>query len=301
MKKYLLKIVLFFGVVAVMDAGFGLACEWLQTHAKGGRMKSVRQTALVQESDIVVMGSSRAHHHYVPSILTDSLGLSVCNAGVDGNGIVLASGLYNMMVKRYTPKVIIYDVEPAFDINVYAEDGNNTRYIGWLRPYFADKQVREIITAVDTSERYKNLSGMFRYNSKIVDLLKDQLVMSDYAKDGLAPLKGEMVSEPKIQEKSIAAVQDTLKLKMMEEFVSQVSRSDTRLIMLASPRYGAMSSEVFNPIKKICDRYGVEFWDFYTDPQFQKMGYFKEPMHLNEKGSIVYTSVLCKKIKKYIE
>lgn len=297
MKKYLLKIVLFFGVVAVMDAGFGLACDCLQAYAKGGRMKSVRQTALVQESDIVVMGSSRAHHHYVPSILTDSLGLSVYNAGVDGNGIVLASGLYDMMAKRYTPKVIIYDVEPAFDINVYAEDGNNTRYIGWLRPYFADKQVREIITAVDPSERYKNLSGMFRYNSKIVDLLKDQLVMSDYAKDGFAPLKGEMDSEPKIQEKSIAAVQDTLKLKMMEEFVSQVSRSDTRLIMLASPRYGALSSEVFNPIKKICDRYGVEFWDFYTDPQFQKMGYFKEPMHLNERGASEYTAYLAERLK----
>ena len=297
MKRFLLKILLFFGLVTVIDYGYGKTCEWLQGHAKGGRMKSVRQTALVQESDIVVMGSSRAHHHYVPSILTDSLGLSVYNAGVDGNGIVLASGLYDMMAKRYTPKVIIYDVEPAFDINVYVEDGNNTRYIGWLRPYFADKQVREIITAVDPSERYKNLSGMFRYNSKIVDLLKDQLVMSDYAKDGFAPLKGEMDSEPKIQEKSIAAVQDTLKLKMMEEFVSQVSRSDTRLIMLASPKYGALSSEVFNPIKKICDRYGVEFWDFYTDPQFQKMGYFKEPMHLNERGASEYTAYLAERLK----
>ena len=300
MKKYLLKIVLFFGVVAVMDVGFGLACEWLQAHAKGGRMKSVRQTALVQESDIVVMGSSRAHHHYVPSILTDSLGLSVYNAGVDGNGIVLASGLYDMMAKRYTPKVIIYDVEPAFDINVYAEDGNNTRYIGWLRPYFADKQVREIITAVDPSERYKNLSGMFRYNSKIVDLLKDQLVMSDYAKDGFAPLKGEMDSEPKIQEKSIAAVQDTLKLKMMEEFISRLSRTETKLIMLASPKYGALSSEVFNPIKEICNRYGVAFWDYYSDTQFQKMDYFKEPMHLNEKGSREFTAYLAERLKNQL-
>lgn len=59
-----------------------------------------------------------------------------------------------MMVKRYSPKVIIYDVEPSFDINVYAEDGNNTRYIGWLRPYVSDPDVSNIINRVDSDERY---------------------------------------------------------------------------------------------------------------------------------------------------
>lgn len=192
MKKFLLYILLFFGIVVIVDIGFGYGCDWLQKHAKGGRMKGVCQSALVQTSDIVIMGSSRAHHHYVPSVICGATGMTAYNAGVDGNGIVLATGLYHMMAERYTPKVIIYDVEPAFDINVYLEDGNNTRYIGWLRPYYRNSKVEEIICRVDSTEKLKDLSAMFRYNGKIADLFKDQVVLSDYSADGYAPLQGEM-------------------------------------------------------------------------------------------------------------
>ena len=299
MKKYLMKIVLFFGIVAVLDFGFGRTCEWLQVHAKGGRMKSVYQTIRFQEADIVIMGSSRAHHHYVPSIISDSLNVTAYNAGVNGNGIVLATGLYDMLAKRYTPKVIIYDVEPAFDIYIYSEDGNNTRYLGWLRPYFSDPDIKQVITRVDPTERFKNLSSMFRYNSRVVDLLKDQLVISDYTKDGYAPLNGVMTKEPERKPGGELEL-DTLKINMMEEFVAKLSVSNTRLILMVSPKYGAVSSETFKPVKEICDNYGVEFWDYYCDPEFQKMEYFKEQMHLNDKGAHVFSEQIAKRIRSVI-
>lgn len=297
MKKYLLKIVLFFGIVAVVDFGFGKTCEWLQLHAKGGQMKSLTQTALVQEADVVIMGSSRANHHYVSSVLTDSLGMSVYNAGVDGNGIVLASGLYAMMTSRYTPKVIIYDVEPAFDINVYSEDGNNTRYLGSLRPYYANDKVKDIITRVDPVERYKDISSMFRYNSKIFDLLKDQFVVGGYVEDGFVPLQGTMTKEPEIKSKGESSQTDEMKLEFMEEFVAELSKSDIRLIVTASPKYGATTSGVFEPVKEICNKYGVEFWDYYCAPEFQKLEFFKEQMHLNEAGAKYYTAFLSQQLK----
>lgn len=296
MKKYLLKILLFFGIVAVGDVGFGLTCDWLQRHAKGGMTKRIQQTAFVQESDVVVMGSSRAHHHYVSNILADSLGMTAYNAGVDGNGIVLASGLYELMAERYAPQVILYDVEPAFDINVYAEDGNDTRYIGLLRPFVNVSGVLDIVTRVDPTERYKTLSALFRYNSKAPDLVKDMLAISDYTEDGFVPMYGEMKTEPVKNNSGSQSQIDTLKINVLEEFVAKLSESNTRLIMMASPKYGAITSEVFNPVKEICNRYGVEFWDFYCTPEFQKLEYFKEPMHLNEKGAKVYSACIAQKI-----
>lgn len=297
MKKYLLKILLFFGIVAVVDFGFGLVCGWLESHAKGGLTKRIHEISLTQKADIVVMGSSRAHHHYVSSILADSLGMTAYNAGVDGNGIVLSKGLYEMMAKRYTPKVIIYDIEPTFDINVYTEDGNNTRYIGQLRPYYTDRQVRDIITRVDATERYKDLSAMFRYNSKIFDLFKDYATLGDYTADGFAPMYGEMRKEPEKWTEGGKTQLDKTKLSMLEEFVSELSKSDTRLIMMASPKYGATTSEAFNPVKEICNRYGVEFWDFYSTQGFQKMSFFKEQMHLNETGAMAYSSYIADLLK----
>lgn len=285
MKKYLLYIFLFFGIVAVVDCGFGLGCEWLQIHAKGGRMKGVRQSALEQTADIVVMGSSRAHHHYVSSVLNETVGMTAHNAGVDGNGIVLVTGIYEMIEDRYLPKVVIYDVEPTFDLNVYAEDGKNTRYIGWLRPYYKHPKVKDILCRVDSKERFKNLSALFRYNSKIVDLLKDQIVLGDFTADGYAPLRGEMTKIPVFKNNEEDVIQDTLKVSMLEEFILRMSQSQTQLIMIASPKYGAVSSEIFAPVKEMCAHYGVAFWDYYYEPEFQNMKYFKEPMHLNDLGA----------------
>ena len=296
MKKFLLYILLFFGIVVAVDFGFGYACEWLQNHAKGGSMKSIRQTALNQEADIVVMGSSRAHHHYVPSVISDVTGMSAYNGGVDGNGIVLASGLYDLIEERHIPSVIIYDVEPAFDINVYAEDGNNTRYIGGLRPYCQNPQVMKIINQVDPSERFKDLSAMFRYNGKIVDLLKDQVVGSGYTADGYSPMHGEMKKAPATVTSDGKPVIDTLKLKMMEEFIKRFGNSDTRLVVIASPKFGARSSDIYDPIKEMCMHYDVEFWDYYTATEFQRMDYFKESMHLNDKGARAFSEIVAQRL-----
>lgn len=297
MKRYLLKILLFFGIVAVVDFGFGLACGWLESHAKGGMTKRIHEITTLQKADVVIMGSSRAHHHYVSSIFTDSLNVTAYNAGVDGNGIVLAKGLYEMLAKRYTPKVIIYDVEPTFDINEYAEDGNNTRYIGQLRPYCSDPQVKQIINRVDASERFKDISAMFCYNSKIFDLFKDYATIGDYTADGFAPMYGEMKKEPEKKAEGGKSQIDSLKLSMLEEFVAELSKSDTRLIMMASPKFGATSSEVFEPVKEICKKYGVEFWDLYCDSEFQKMEYFKEQMHLNEKGALAFSTNIAARLR----
>jgi len=139
---------------------------------------------------------------------------------------------------------------------------------------------------------------MFRYNGKIADLLKDQVVLSDYTKDGYAPLQGEIKKIPEKKASAGASVQDTLKLHMMEEFIARLSQSDTRLIMVASPKYGATSSDIFDPIKEICSHYGVDFWDFYAAPEFQKLDYFKEPMHLNDKGTRVFSKTIANNLKQ---
>ena len=88
MKKYLLKIGLFFAIVLLVDLSFGFTCKYLVAHAKGGTIKQVDVTVNEQKADIVILGSSRAHHHYVPAVLKDTLGLTAYNGGVDGNGLL---------------------------------------------------------------------------------------------------------------------------------------------------------------------------------------------------------------------
>lgn len=115
-------------------------------------MKEIYQTAQYQTADVVILGSSRAHHHYVPSVFFDSLGITAHNGGVDGNGIVMAKGLYQMITERYHPSLLIYDVISGFDFFVNSEDGNNIRYLGNLRPYSRKPSLRNLMDRIDPME-----------------------------------------------------------------------------------------------------------------------------------------------------
>lgn len=310
MKRFLLRIVLFFFLVASFDVLFGKICVFLLVNAKGGSKKCVHQAALVQDSEIVIMGSSRAHHHYHPAMFTDTLGKSSYNAGVDGNGIVLANGLRCLIYSRYNPSIILYDLTPGFDVTINSMDGNNMRYLGSLRPYYNNTQVRKILSEVDFLEIIKNLSSMFRYNSSIIELLKDQVIVGDYTSNGYSPLYGTITQksddlnsiyktgDPAISIMGDNATIDSLKYKMLEDYVSKISNTSTRLVFIVSPRWNVAMGDAIKPVKQLCDYYGVEFWDYSNDSEFQKLEYFKDRIHLNDLGARVFSSTVAHRLKQ---
>ena len=71
MKKYLIKIALFFAIVAVVDLGYGKVGDYLRDHAKGGVAAKVHYICEECNDDIIMMGSSRMQHHYVPQIFEE--------------------------------------------------------------------------------------------------------------------------------------------------------------------------------------------------------------------------------------
>ena len=73
MKKYIIYIVVFFAIVTAVDLAFGKVCDSITTHAKGGTTKQLVDLCVKDQYDILVMGSSKAHHNYIPQVFTDSL------------------------------------------------------------------------------------------------------------------------------------------------------------------------------------------------------------------------------------
>jgi len=61
-----------------------------------GMINSVRKS----EADVVILGSSRAKHHYDPDILQDVLGTSVVNAGCDGQELSLLLWFFVRFFKK---------------------------------------------------------------------------------------------------------------------------------------------------------------------------------------------------------
>ena len=103
MKEFIIKVFIFFTLVVFVDYLFGVVCSFMIKESKGGVTRQMHNLCFEDQYDILIMGSSRAHHHYVPEIIADSLGATVYNSGQDGNGFILHYGVLQMVWKRYNP------------------------------------------------------------------------------------------------------------------------------------------------------------------------------------------------------
>lgn len=300
MKRYLLHILLFFAMVAIVDVGIGAFGRYLQGHAKGGRTRQFDDLVMKDRHDVLILGSSRAHHHYDTPFLSDTLGLDVYNAGFDGNGVVLVDGVLEMVFSRYKPKLVLFDIEPAFDVNVYDEDNHHTRYIKYLKPYYQEGGVSEIIKDVSVEEWLKVQSGLIRYNSEILGMLVDNVIDRGVERGGFQPLSGKIEKEPG-PEASKDVVRDSFKLAYMEKLIMLCQENDVPLILVGSPKYGQKNSEALQPVKDIAEKYDVRFLDYYAEPSFMThKEWFKEPMHLNSEGARIFSKMIANDISELL-
>jgi hypothetical protein len=76
------------------------------------RGASYKTTYVMEKAtnEIMILGSSKVAHHYIASLMTDSLKYTCYNGGRDGSFISYSNALLNSMLTRYTPKLVIVDI-----------------------------------------------------------------------------------------------------------------------------------------------------------------------------------------------
>ena len=283
MKKFIIKTAILLAIIASIDVLAGYTLDYFYTNAKGGM--TLRDNYICNElkTDILLCGSSRCVHHYNPQIFTDSIHMSCYNSGQDGNGI--------MIKKRMTPKLVIYDINPEFDL-LQGEDDH--RYLNWLKPYYAKKEIKDIFLSVDSTEQWKMLSNMYRYNSHIIEILMDYFhpIISPN-KNGFWPQPGEM-DKLKIREEDHVQKDtydfDPLKLYYMERYAESL---EDKIVFCVSPIWYGMDTKQLTPIIELCKKKGIEFIDFSNNPKYVRNDYyFTDGSHMNSIGADEFTKDL---------
>lgn len=296
MKRALIRLTIFAFVIFIVDLLSAIPFNYLKNHAKDGTTRRAIYICNNVKADVIIMGSSRARHHYDPKLIEDSLHLSCYNMGLDGNGIILMYGRYKMLTKRYAPKIIIYDVHQLFDIF----EGDNTRYLSYLRPFYnIGNGVDSIILNVDKNERYKHHSNLYANNSKLFELLDDNYSnLKNNIYEGYLPIKDTMKYEPAPNEEPKIYKVDNLKLYYLEKLIRDC-KDKTKIYFFESPRYSSKENNIFKPIRDLCRKYNVPFYDHYSDKEFvSNRNLFYDSGHLNRAGSILYTDRVIEEIKR---
>lgn len=298
MKKFLLfllKVGLFFLVLIIVDRALGMVFAYMGEHAKGGYVGHHVYVTDKTNEDILIFGSSRAIHHYNPQIIIDSLNMTCYNCGQDGNGIVLFYGMWQMIKERYQPKMIIYDVNTGFDLY---EGESNQKYLGWLRMDYDRPGVKQIFVAIDPTEKYKMMSMLYRYNSKFMQNITDNVhPIFEIEGNGFLPLKGEM-DQMKIRggkgEKP-AKQADSVKLEFFSKLIEE--STGVELVFVASPIWYGSSGKDYQPIREICEANNVRFIDFSNREKYVHQNqWFKDGAHLNARGADEFTRDLISEI-----
>lgn len=299
-KAFIFKAITFLLIVAVIDFIAGLIFSTMQRKAISGDNYRLNTIVNRQESQLLIVGSSRAVHHYAPFILQDSLGLSCYNCGIDGMGIVCNYGLFRLMASRYKPKVLTCEVTPDFDLL----KNDNTKYLEWLKPYYDEQSIDSIFWNVDKTLRLKMLSQMYRYNGAFIQIAIDFIhPMPTGIRDtrGYSPIDATMNYEPEVADNAGKIYHfDALKLLYWDKLIADCKQSGTQLIFMVSPQYKATADDwrAFQPIMEKARQNKIPFITHLTDTVFTtKHKYFKDTGHLNHVGATHYTKVICHELR----
>ena len=173
MTKFIKYILLVIVGLVICDFSISFVIEKMMKN----RYDPIIYSTYNNQSDIVILGASRAAHHYVPSVFEDSLHLTSHNYGMDGQNIFMHYFVLNSLLEHsgIKPKIVILEVG-AIDINYTPQW--NTEKLNILYPYYhSDDGVKNLLSDVlDPGELLAlKLLGLYRHNSNYLSYFKHLL------------------------------------------------------------------------------------------------------------------------------
>ena len=301
-KKILFKVLvlLFFTIIA--DILIGHILQSLYFKAKFNVNYHINYVVNEASNDVLIFGGSRAAHHYIPSILSDSLLLSVYNCGLDGQCIYYHYGLLMKISERYLPKVVILDISFSdfHTSHLFTIEG-----VKYLFPYYgSNKDLDLLIHKINPFEKFKMASNLYRYNSRLVDIFRDNFRKADQNwENGYVPLFGQTRQVKNVKRNQREEVIEKEKITYLEKFILFCIHNNIKLFLCMSPIDDICENyNNFIPIENIAMKYNVPVFNHFCDTFFVDNNLlFKDVTHLNNDGAIVYSKIIGTEIKNNLK
>jgi len=293
------KLFFFIFFLGVLDFGIGSILEHFYFTERSLLNESNKlDYSLNQTSeDILIFGSSTAYHGYVPKIFEDSLNMSCYNMGQNLMNIFYHYAVLNSVLQRYTPKIILLDLT-AWD---FVKTGNDFDILSDLYPfYFSNKSVREVVDIPGWSEKFKILSKTYRYNGKLLFIMKHNIIPSNDFQKGYLPLRTEL-KEDITTFASDGFVYDSLKFSYLDKFIGKAIAAGCKVVVVAAPSYGIYTKNQFSELENFLDEINIEFLNFRNDTTFTNHSeYFYDITHVNSTGAELLTLKVAERLKSQL-
>ena len=297
------KLVIFLLLIGLMDFAIGSILKHFYFKQSSGILSRTTYSIESTNEDILIFGTSRANHHYISELIENELNIKTYNVGSDGKPIFYHYAVLNCIIKRYTPKIIIFDFYP-FEFENYNDSWEK---ISSLLPYYdSHPEIREIIDNRSFFEKYKlKISKIYPYNSLLLKIAISNFELNNKRNNqesdikGYIPLNGflkDSLDKFPIHSEEL----DLQKIEYFENFIKVCNENKIKLYIFVSPYYAISSQEIpsINECSKIAKKYNIFFKSYINDSLFLNNNkFFISEDHLNEDGAKVYTKLIIEDIK----
>ena len=293
---------LFALVLVGLDRLIGATFRSLYFRTRSGEGGGLINRALTQNPEILILGSSRAKHHFNPAIISQTLGMSTYNAGINGQDFLYAAMLLDVLHQTNTPpKIILFHIDRAS----FGEDGREITKAKVFSYYLERSDVVRETLLESFADELKYLSLSYRANGKVLPILSN-LKARPESENGFVGLKG-LMNVPLANDRPTPAPWN-FKLKLLNRIARNCRATGTKLVFVNSPRFivddiernehevwRAQMAEILKPYPEI--RF-LEVNSFSHRGTFQRPELYRDSDHLNEAGAEVFSRTLADELKR---
>jgi len=294
------RVMIVFMAIFIADRGIGALMKSLYFRQQSGDGYLINYAIDSTEADIVVLGSSRAKHSYVPGVFFDSLRMTCYNAGRDGTNHVLFNyAQFKLITKRHKPDVIIFDIRPE-DLAYYSDEYD---MLAPLLPFYrTHPEIRDLTNQRSPFEKMKHISHIYPFNSMIFQVIMGNLEFNKKRKqhsNGFVPYHGSKLTGTTADTVYVSdSGTDEYKIKLVNEMMETCLSSNIKLIFVYSPTWNYSGQNRYDTLfAKLVESRSVKYYNMSNMPVFmENPGYFYDRTHLNEEGATIFSTMLAREL-----
>ncbi len=295
---------LFTLVAGVLDQGGGWVLDRLYARTRVGEGSGAVNHALEHhQAEVLMFGSSRAKQQLDPQIVERTTGWTAYNLGANGQGLPYARGVQALMIEAGASSrchVLHLDVVDLVDPKL--------ERMTTLAPFVARSEaVLELVSRGDRWARLKSWSALWRHNSVVLGVLRNQGKRPPADYRGYQPMKTRRQGFADAREfAGTAGAHEAItwnpaSQQLLREFAAAARESGATPVWITAPMNpGGDASPTLDPSRvsakvalgELAAELGVTYrsYDEVAHAQYRDPGLFVDPVHLHADGAVLLST-----------
>lgn len=262
---------------------------------------------LKPETDLLILGNSRALYQIIPDSFHYENTYNLCHAGMDD--CFQLGLLHYVLSHNKKPQTILLQIDPEFYSKTDQKAAFVSTDIQHLKYYYdKDSIVRYHINQMSAYEKYKNYIPLYKYNGTVISLFKNFLNSSKVGTDKLKgftkvlPTKMDSINTVNafnVNSPKQKYVYDVERTKYLFDIIAVCKQYNVQLICFTSPHYKynkTYYAELKSNLDALFEQHQIRYIDFDENAsllsQIESPNYWKDHMHLNLRGGALESHYL---------